>query len=95
MLQQAIAAVAARSGPPPQPPRPQPLLSLQDLGYSTADGWPCAAGLSLDVLPDGAVLVEGRSGCGKSTLTRVLAGLHPARSGTIQLPDRDKVRLCL
>ena len=91
VLQQAVAAVSATSKALPAPPAPQPLLSLQQLSYSTAGGWPCVAGLSLDVVSGGAVLVEGRSGCGKSTLVRVLAGLHPLQSGTFQLPPRDQV----
>lgn len=91
VLQQAIAAVAATSKPLPAPPAPLPLLSLQQLSYSTAGGWPCVAGLSLDVVSGGAVLIEGRSGCGKSTLVRVLAGLHPLQGGTFQLPHRDQV----
>jgi ABC-type multidrug transport system fused ATPase/permease subunit len=92
VLRHAIAAVAAASTPLPAPSAPRPLLRLQQLSYSTAGGWPCVAGLSLDVQPGGAVLVEGRSGCGKSTLVRVLAGLHPVQSGALELPHRDQVR---
>lgn len=92
VLQRAIAVVAASGAPLPEPPPLRPLLSLRDLRYSTADGWPCARGLRFDLPPGAAVLVQGPSGCGKSTLVRVLAGLHPAQSGTFQLPPRDEVR---
>ncbi|MGW1559815.1 ABC transporter ATP-binding protein [Streptomyces sp. NPDC002144] len=39
-------------------------------------------------VPDGQLLcVVGPSGCGKSTLLRTVAGLQPAREGTITLDD--------
>jgi iron(III) transport system ATP-binding protein len=46
-------------------------------------------GLDL-VVPEGdLVAVLGPSGCGKTTLLRVVAGLHPASAGRIELNGRD------
>jgi iron complex transport system ATP-binding protein len=45
-------------------------------------------GVSLDILPGRWTTVVGPNGCGKSTLLRALAGLEPARSGTIFLQGR-------
>ena len=44
--------------------------------------------IDLDVDPGGFLAVLGPSGCGKTTLLRVVAGLHPARSGRVELAGR-------
>ena len=44
--------------------------------------------LSIGFLPGQWTSIVGPNGCGKSTLLRALAGLEPARSGTIYLQDR-------
>jgi iron complex transport system ATP-binding protein len=44
--------------------------------------------VSLDVMPGRWTSVVGPNGCGKSTLLRALAGLEPARAGTISLQGR-------
>ncbi|WP_308130235.1 ABC transporter ATP-binding protein [Kitasatospora aureofaciens] len=41
--------------------------------------------IDLDLAPGTCTAITGPSGCGKTTLTRVLAGLHPADSGTLSL----------
>lgn len=77
---------------PSREPGEPPLLELRRVtaGYGRAD----AAGLprariveSIDLtIRRGQVLgVIGESGCGKSTLARVVAGLHPAAAGQINL----------
>lgn len=43
------------------------------------------AGLSLEVPDDSLTAVIGPNGCGKSTLLRVIAGLLPATSGTVEI----------
>ena len=56
--------------------------------------------LSIGFLPGCWTSIVGPNGCGKSTLLRALAGLEPARSGTIYLqgrallswPRRDRAR---
>jgi iron complex transport system ATP-binding protein len=45
-------------------------------------------GVSLDILPGHWTSVVGPNGCGKSTLLRALAGLQPARAGSISLQGR-------
>jgi len=40
---------------------------------------------TFDVLPGELVCLVGPSGCGKSTLLKILAGLHPADSGTVRI----------
>jgi iron complex transport system ATP-binding protein len=44
--------------------------------------------VSLDILPARWTSIVGPNGCGKSTLLRALAGLEPARSGSISLQGR-------
>ncbi len=44
--------------------------------------------VSLEIPPARWTSVVGPNGCGKSTLLRALAGLEPARKGTIFLQDR-------
>ncbi len=46
-------------------------------------------GINLTVHKGETVGLVGESGCGKSTLARVIAGLTPATSGTVQLLGRD------
>jgi uncharacterized protein (UPF0261 family)/ABC-type branched-subunit amino acid transport system ATPase component len=49
-------------------------------------------GVSMD-LQNGALAVVGRNGMGKSTLCNTIAGLKPARSGSIQIFGRETSRL--
>jgi NitT/TauT family transport system ATP-binding protein len=60
-----------------------------DLRFQRADG-PHAAlqNLSLTVDPGEIVALIGPNGSGKSTLLRVIAGLLPPDSGTVELDDR-------
>ncbi len=45
-------------------------------------------GVDLDVAPGEVVALLGPNGAGKSTLLRAIAGLIPARSGTVHIGDR-------
>ena len=45
-------------------------------------------GLDLEVAPRSIVALVGPNGCGKSTLLRVIAGLLPARTGTVEVEGR-------
>ena len=64
-----------------------PALSCRDLcvGYGAHV---VIKSLSIGFLPGLWTSIVGPNGCGKSTLLRALAGLEPARSGTILLQDR-------
>jgi iron complex transport system ATP-binding protein len=64
-----------------------PALSCAELsvGYSSRV---VLRGVCLDILPGCWTSIVGPNGCGKSTLLRALAGLEPARSGTITLQGR-------
>ena len=44
--------------------------------------------IDLDIAPGEFVSVVGASGCGKSTLLKLVAGLEPVSSGTIEVGDR-------
>jgi NitT/TauT family transport system ATP-binding protein len=48
---------------------------------------PVLEGIDLDIAPGSFVCLLGASGCGKSTLLNVVAGLEPATTGTVQVPD--------
>ena len=45
--------------------------------------------VSLEVNEGEIVALIGPNGAGKTTLMRVIAGLHPVKSGTIRLGDTD------
>jgi len=64
-------------------PGPSVRLTARGLGC----GWPGAApaltGFDLDLRPGRRVAVVGESGCGKTTLLLTLAGLLPARAGSL------------
>ncbi len=49
---------------------------------------PALEDVSIDVAPGEFIAIVGPSGCGKSTLLRLVAGLLPATSGTIELSGR-------
>lgn len=50
-------------------------------------------GISLELRRGRTLGIVGESGCGKSTLARVIAGLIPASSGTVEVQGRDISRL--
>ncbi len=66
---------------------PAAALSCEDLsvGYGSRV---VLEGVSLGIPPGHWTSVVGPNGCGKSTLLRALAGLEPARAGTILLQER-------
>ena len=69
------------------PENSTPALSCNELsvGYGSRI---VLKNVCLDILPGHWTTVVGPNGCGKSTLLRALAGLEPARSGTISLQGR-------
>ena len=72
-----------------------PKIALRGLrkAFATRDG-PFVAidGLTLDIAAGQFFVIVGPSGCGKTTLIRILAGLEPASSGTIdvQVENHDR-----
>lgn len=44
--------------------------------------------LNFELEANGRLSIQGASGAGKTTLLRILAGLHPADSGTVELHGR-------
>ncbi len=61
-------------------------LSVTDLACARG-GVPVLSGVSFTVEAGQALVLRGANGIGKTTLLRTLAGLQPALSGDIDLPD--------
>jgi ABC-type multidrug transport system fused ATPase/permease subunit len=53
--------------------------------YAYRAGHDVLHGVDLDVAPGSRVAVVGPSGAGKSTLGRLLAGIHPPRTGSVDM----------
>ena len=68
----------------PDLPRPKGHLQARELVYHHGPK-AVIAGVSLDVRPGEAVIIDGGPGSGKSTLARLLAGALEPQSGTIYL----------
>lgn len=60
-------------------------LSAEDVRYAYVPGRDVLHGIDLDLEPGERVAVVGPSGAGKSTLGRLLAGIHPARTGRVEV----------
>jgi len=63
-------------------------LVLSELGKVYSDGTRAVHDLSLEVRDGEFVVLVGPSGCGKTTALRMIAGLEPVTTGTIQIGDR-------
>ena len=72
--------------------RSDALLSVQDIHTYYGDSY-VLQGVSLQLQPGQIVAVLGRNGMGKTTLIRSLAGLTPARSGSIRFRGAECIGL--
>ena len=62
-------------------------LRASDVRYAYVEGRDVLHGLDLDLEPGERIAVVGPSGAGKSTLGRLLAGIHPPRTGRVEVGD--------
>ena len=58
-------------------------IEAEDVHFSYVEGRDVLHGVSLDVGVGERIAMVGPSGAGKSTLGRLLAGIHPPRSGSV------------
>jgi len=70
--------------------RSRPVLRVRDVRRSFGERQ-VLRGVDLDIAPGEFVALLGASGCGKSTFLRVLAGLDPGATGTLELPAKISV----
>ncbi|HET9242038.1 MAG TPA: ABC transporter ATP-binding protein [Gaiella sp.] len=70
-------------------------LSARDVRYAYVPGRDVLHGIDLDLRPGERVAVVGPSGAGKSTLGRLLAGIHPPRTGKVEVGGVGLVELPL
>jgi ABC-type multidrug transport system fused ATPase/permease subunit len=70
-------------------------MRAMDVRYAYVDGRDVLHGIDLDLQPGERVAVVGPSGAGKSTLGRLLAGIHPPRTGRVDVGGVRLVDLAL
>ena len=68
-----------------------PVLIVDDLSKTYADGTEALSGIGLSVRQGEIVALIGGSGCGKTTLLRLIAGLDQASRGSVQV-DGEAIR---
>ncbi|MCI0753043.1 ABC transporter ATP-binding protein/permease [Teichococcus vastitatis] len=85
---QAASGAGARRQAAPDGP-----LRAEKLTIALPDGRVLAQETGLELQPGEAVVITGASGSGKSTLFRVLAGIWPFATGTIEVPDGEALFL--
>jgi NitT/TauT family transport system ATP-binding protein len=61
-----------------------PILELDDVGFTYADGTAALSGLSLSVARGEILGIVGPSGCGKSTLLGIMAGFFAPTEGAVR-----------
>jgi ABC-type multidrug transport system fused ATPase/permease subunit len=60
-------------------------LTARDVRYAYVDDRDVLHGIDLELTPGERIAVVGPSGAGKSTLGRLLAGIHPPRTGRVDV----------
>jgi ABC-type multidrug transport system fused ATPase/permease subunit len=61
------------------------LVEARDVRFSYVDGRDVLHGVELTVQPGERIAMVGPSGAGKSTLGRLVAGIHPPRTGSVRV----------
>ncbi|ADB35000.1 ABC transporter related protein [Kribbella flavida DSM 17836] len=61
------------------------LVEARDVRFSYVDGRDVLHGVNLTVQPGERIAMVGPSGAGKSTLGRLVAGIHPPRTGSVSV----------
>ncbi|MEZ0225792.1 MAG: ABC transporter ATP-binding protein/permease [Alphaproteobacteria bacterium] len=61
-------------------------ITADHLNLRLPSGETLLKGISFNVKPGDALLIQGPSGCGKSTLLRTMAGIWPYADGKLQMP---------
>jgi ABC-type multidrug transport system fused ATPase/permease subunit len=62
-------------------------IRADEVRFSYLDGRDVLHGVDLDLRPGERLAMVGPSGAGKSTLGRLLAGIHPPRTGSVTVGD--------
>jgi ABC-type multidrug transport system fused ATPase/permease subunit len=75
-------------------PRDEHMVA-QDVRFAYREGRDVLHGIDVDLVPGERLAVVGPSGAGKSTLGRLLAGIHPPRTGRVSVGDVPLVELPL
>jgi ABC-type multidrug transport system fused ATPase/permease subunit len=70
-------------------------LEVDDVHYAYRPGHDVLHGVTVGLRPGERIAVVGPSGAGKSTLGRLLAGIHPPRTGRVTVGSADLVGLPL
>lgn len=70
-------------------------LDVRDVRFSYVPGRDVLHGVDLDIEPGSRLAMVGPSGAGKSTLGRLLAGIHPPRTGEVTVGGVGLVELPL
>jgi ABC-type multidrug transport system fused ATPase/permease subunit len=70
-------------------------IDARDVRFAYVDGRDVLHGIDLDVGVGERIAMVGPSGAGKSTLGRLLAGIHPPRTGTVTVGEVPLVELPL
>lgn len=60
-------------------------ISAHDVRYAYREGHDVLHGVNLHLAPGERLAIVGPSGAGKSTLGRLLAGIHPPRTGSVDV----------
>jgi len=80
-------APSATSAAPAKPSTPRPVVVMRGVSKVFSNGTLALSNMSLTVERGQFLSLLGPSGCGKSTALRIIAGLGPASSGSIDWPS--------